>query len=558
MAPSIARQNVGINPRELLSISRDNKYINMKKNNNKIKTCAVYLRVSTENQKLDGLSMATQRELCLNKAGLEGYEVSEVIDCDEGISGFYDDRPGINHLQDIMKDKTIQAVVALDSSRLFRNAQSDRAFRNLAFKIGTHIIYVNEESPKDTADSKMTSGVRAEFNEYHRNQTSDKVKATLYAKANAGYSPAPTPLGYKNVDNQDPTAPSYARKIIEPDPLVAPIIVEFFQLYASGVHNVYDLTDWLNERGVRTRRGYRVASSVVYNILRNRLYIGEVKWGKAYCKKGKHKPIIDEGTFNRVQQILEAHNHKGCRRRKHQWLLAGFVQCITHRKPYTAEWHHKKTANRTSRAYYHCSNRMGCGKYIEQTELEMAVEEKFKNLQFSEEFINVVVEKTKTLFLEKRKTYEGRRAGLVSKRTALGNKRKVAEDKWLERLLSDEEFSRMRTELDGDLLQIDDELTTLEEQKGLDIDVAQEVLSLTKDIYKAYKQAPFNLKRQYLALFWEKFEAKDGVILREHLSPLFAELVQAEEAFYKNANSEKPEENNGFSLGIKYNSQLRV
>jgi hypothetical protein len=62
-------------------------------------------------------------------------------------------------------------------------------------------------------------------------------------------------------------------------------------------------------------------------------------------------------------------------------------------------------------------------------------------------------------------------------------------------------------------------------------------LLLTRDIYKAYKKASFNLKRQYLAFFWERFEVADGVILRSIPSPLFQELLTAEEAYFKTPKS---------------------
>ena len=64
-------------------------------------------------------------------------------------------------------------------------------------------------------------------------------------------------------------------------------------------------------------------------------------------------------------------------------------------------------------------------------------------------------------------------------------------------------------------------------------DIAQDILLLSRDIYKAYKKASFNLKRQILSFFWERFEVANGVILTSVSSPLFEELLKAERAFYK-------------------------
>jgi hypothetical protein len=179
----------------------------------------------------------------------------------------------------------------------------------------------------------------ASFNEMQKLVTSDKVKATLYAKVQAGYFPSIPPVGYINTDNPDPNADRLARKVIVPDSVAAPLIIEIFRLYATGVYNVYDLTDMVNERGLRSHKGYKLSPSRVYDLLKNRIYLGEVRWGKAYNKKGKHTPLIDEATFNQVQVVMETNNHKACRRRKYSWLLSGFVYCANHQKRYVAEWH---------------------------------------------------------------------------------------------------------------------------------------------------------------------------------------------------------------------------
>lgn len=185
----------------------------------------------------------------------------------------------------------------------------------------------------------MTDSVLATVNQFYRDQISDKVKGALYAKVEAGYFPSVPPPGYRNADNTDPTADRLSRKIVVTDSMMAPLITELFRLYATGVYSVYDLTDLMNERGLRSHRGYKLSPSRVYDLLRNRFYLGEVRWGKAYTKNGKHRALIDEATFNQVHVVLENNNKKACRRRKYQWLLSGFLYCSNHGKRYVAEWH---------------------------------------------------------------------------------------------------------------------------------------------------------------------------------------------------------------------------
>ena len=295
----------------------------------------VYIRVSTEDQK-DGLSPEVQEDLCIKRAESAGYEVLEVID-ESGISGFKE-RVGIKKIEDYIKDGKISAVVALSSDRLFRNTSAHIDMMRLVFQREVQVLYVHQASPENNASSIMTDSMMAVANQFYRDQVSDKVKASLYAKVEAGYFPAQPPVGYRNVDNPDATD-RFGRKVIEPDPIMAPFIRELFQLYSTGVYSVYDLTELMNEKGLRSRRGFAFSPSRTFDLLKNRVYLGEVKWGKAYTKNGKHEPLVDEATFNRVQAVLESNNHKASRRRKHTWLLAGFVRCAKHDRRYVAEWH---------------------------------------------------------------------------------------------------------------------------------------------------------------------------------------------------------------------------
>jgi hypothetical protein len=112
---------------------------------------------------------------------------------------------------------------------------------------------------------------------------------------------------------------------------VAPHVVEAFRMYAEGRATLAGVMDYLRASGLAiTRQG-------VLRMLRNRAYIGLVVYG-AQAKsqfntsqvievRGRHEPLIDEETFNRVQERL-GYNRRLTRaavRGKH--LLSGLVSC---------------------------------------------------------------------------------------------------------------------------------------------------------------------------------------------------------------------------------------
>jgi site-specific DNA recombinase len=303
----------------------------------KQKLSAVYVRVSTQDQ-LEGLSLDVQEKLCRKKSEEEGYKVLTVLS-DGGISGHKESRPGMDRLKELIITHEISAVVALSSDRLYRNSRSHIDLMGLIREHDIRLIYISQASPENNASSIMTDSMLANINQFYRDQISDKVKGALYARVEAGYFPALPAPGYINAENPNPNADRISQRIIIPDLIMAPLITELFQLYATGIYSVYDLADHMYEHGLRSHRGYKISQSCLYNLLKNRLYIGEVRWGKAFCKKGKHEPLIDEATFNQVQVVMETKNHKACRRRKYQWLLTGFLYCAHHGKRYVAEWH---------------------------------------------------------------------------------------------------------------------------------------------------------------------------------------------------------------------------
>lgn len=519
-------------------------------NTEKKPVAVIYVRVSTEEQK-KGLSIEVQEKLCRDRAEEMKYDVLKVFD-DSGISGHREDRAGIIQIKELIVSNQINAVIALSSDRLYRNSIAHGLMMETMKKHNVSAIYINQVSRDHTATSILTDKVLADINEFYRDQVSEKVKATLYAKAKAGYFPTQPPVGYLNAPNPKLDVDKLARKIIKPDEVMAPIIMELFDRYSSGLYSVYDITDVMNDKGLRSHKGFKMSPSRIYDLLKNRVYLGEVHWGPVHNKSGKHKPLVDESTFNRVQMVLDANNQKACRRRKHQWLLAGFVMCPRHERRYVAEWHLAK-----GRAYYHCSNRTGCGKYCEQTDLEGRIADTFKDLQFSEDFIDLVIEKTKVLYLERRKQYEGRKKALVNKRTAFETRLKVAEDKLLNGTIPDEDFARIRVEVKASLEHVADQIEDLESGREANIDIAQEVLLFSRNIHKAFNKASFNLKRQYLGFFWDRFEVQDGVILKSVPSPLFRELMTAQTIFFKGQITEKDPQISGSSSGILTNSLLR-
>lgn len=498
------------------------------------KFAVVYCRVSTEEQAKEGLSIETQEKVCTEALVKDGYKLHSVLK-DEGKSAKDFNRPAMRDIVRLVNEGAVQAIYVIHTDRISRNVKDYLVFLDLLKKQEVSLESVYQPRSDASAFGKSMDTISMVFSEMQRLITSEKVQGVMIEIAKAGYFPTYPPPGYYNTKNPN-ISTGIGKNMIATDPVMGPLITECFYRYARGDVNVNELADLMEAKGLRNRKGKPVKPNPLYRLLKNRLYLGEVHWGGVEVKEGKHGALIDEDTFNRVQSILSDHNKKACRRRKYQWLLNGFLVCARHGRRYTAEHHLGKKI-----AYYHCSNPKGCGKYVEQTELENLVAEKFKGLEFTEDFTNLVIEKARRMFMDKRKKYDSQKQGLVNRRTAFENKRKVAEEKLFTNTLSDEDFTRIRKEIQRELSQVDNELMELEDQREVNVDIAQEVLLLTRDIYKAYKKASHNLKRQYLSFFWDRFEMQDKVILNSYPTPLFDALLKLEAVYYKQVKSDNPE-----------------
>lgn len=57
------------------------------------------------------------------------------------------------------------------------------------------------------------------------------------------------------------------------------------------------------------------------------------------------------------------------------------------------------------------------------------------------------------------------------------------------------------------------------------MDTFRQLVMLTRNVHKAYKAAPIQLKRRYLALFWEKIVVEDKKIKEAVPTKAFQELL---------------------------------
>ncbi|MGD9735227.1 MAG: recombinase family protein [Solirubrobacterales bacterium] len=295
------------------------------------KTALVYLRVSSAQQAdkdfdKEGFSIPGQREACAREAEKLGARVVDEY-IDRGESAKTARRPALRAMLDRLKAGDIDYVIVHKVDRLARNRADDVEIVMAIRQAGAQLVSVSENID-ETPSGLLLHGIMSSIAEfYSRNLAAEVMKGTTQ-KAKAGGTPFRAPIGYLHdrlmVDGREV-------RIVALDPERAPLVREAFNLYGTGEYSLAELAAIMEERGLRSRptRKYparALAAKDIHKLLRNPYYIGVIEYaGKTY--EGRHEPLIDEETFESVQELMSVKRVKGEKPWRHFHYLRGSLYC---------------------------------------------------------------------------------------------------------------------------------------------------------------------------------------------------------------------------------------
>lgn len=497
-----------------------------------MKTAVIYSRVSTDEQANEGKSIEVQIDICRRWANENKYSIVGVFE-EPGKSGTNMNRPGLTALLARCSSGDVTNLIIQDTSRLSRDTKDYLSITALLKKNNVNIIALTGmQSFGDDPYEQFMNEILASVNALHPRISGYKSKQTAIEKFKFGIYPSWAPVGYKNDKNPNPTC-RYDQRIVVIDPEKAPFIKQAFKLYATKNHSIYSVRKYLHNNGVRGQSGRPLAYSLVHNILQNSFYYGYMKWG-GLEGMGKHEPIISKKLFDSVQRTLSQRGKNGIRMRKHNFLLRGVVFCKKCGRRYTAEWHKdkKKFAHRGGKiGYYHCSGVGRVGKckspYVEVEQLERSVEKEVEKLEFTKEFIEAVKQNVQRIYEEANNRVKKSKKAAYNRRDALEIKREKLEEELLAETISRERFKTLNAKIEKDLTDVQKELVKINSIRTIDISVVDEVLALTRNIAKTYKDSDTNAKRVYLRFFFSKINVQNKKIDSVEYQPVIHVLNQA-------------------------------
>ena len=266
---------------------------------------ALYVRVSTDAQFEEGYSIEAQEKKLKQWCEVKDFSNYQVYQ-DGGWSGSNLDRPAMKQLiSDIMNHRVCRVVVyKLD--RLSRS-QKDTLFllEELFIPHNVEFFSMNENFDTSTPYGKAMIGILSVFAQLERENIRERTRMGMYERVKDGYwmGGNGVPFGYDYDSNQDILVPNE---------------------HAEDVKNIYDL--YLKGYSTtRLAKMFPVSGDRQITMILDRVtYIGKIKYNDEIFQ-GRHQPIIDENTWQRVQLERQRRSTKNVV--TSPYLLTGLLVC---------------------------------------------------------------------------------------------------------------------------------------------------------------------------------------------------------------------------------------
>lgn len=262
----------------------------------KQKKAVIYCRVSTKEQVEEGNSLATQERNCTEYAIKHGYEIAAIFR-EEGESAKTADRTELKKLMAFCSSKknSISVVIAYKIDRISRNTDDYSQIRILLKRYGVEIKSTSEHF-EDTPAGRFMENIIANVAQFDNDVRAERSIGGMREAVREGRYVWKAPYGYSNVRVNGKTTIAQNE--------FAPYVRKAFEEVAKQQYPITEIRSRLIAEGLVTVLGKPLSLSQFYAMLKNRLYTGWIhQFGER--QRGLFTPIIEEGLFNVVQQVVE-------------------------------------------------------------------------------------------------------------------------------------------------------------------------------------------------------------------------------------------------------------
>jgi len=217
-----------------------------------------YVRVSTDDQAANGVSLAAQEGRIRAYAVAQAREVDEIV-IDSGESAKTLDRPGIARLLAAIRSGEVGAVIVLKLDRLTRSVRDLDTLLELTRKHDVALVSISESLDTSSAVGRLVVNMLASVAQWEREAIGERTASALAHKRTSGLVYGSTPFGFRR--DGDRLVRDDAEQIA---------LAEMQRLDDAGA-SYREIGSMLESRGVRARKGgSRWYASSVQSVLRSK------------------------------------------------------------------------------------------------------------------------------------------------------------------------------------------------------------------------------------------------------------------------------------------------
>lgn len=329
---------------------------NMNDFRKKAEEVALYVRVSTEEQAVNGDSLRTQREELTKYAIANGFHIYGIYE-DDGFSATNLKRPALQRLLKDVEQNKINRILITKLDRLSRGV---RNYYKILDTLDNHEVFwqtIFEKYDSSTANGRLHINIMLSVAENESAQTSERIRSVFKTKIeNKEIIAGKIPIGLKKEN-----------KSLAIDEDRKQIVLDAFQFYKE-TSSAYKTFQKLDLKYPELNLNY----PRVHTMLTNKIYIGtkQTRYGdfEDFCPA-----IIDKKTFEYTQTLLRKNARKPSNTNSGGYIFQGMLRCAECSYTLGGKFYSKN--KETSRYYYICKRhylamKCSCSRYFNEQQIE--------------------------------------------------------------------------------------------------------------------------------------------------------------------------------------------
>ncbi len=452
-----------------------------------------YVRVSTQRQGQHGTSLTEQ------KAAIERHAKQwNLVICrnfEERETAAKQGRPVFLEMLKALRSGKANGVIIHKIDRSARNLKDWADLGNLIDK-GIEVHFANESLDLTSRGGRLSADIQAVVaSDYIRNLR-EETKKGIYGRLKQGLYPFPAVIGYLDTGKGQAKCP---------DPMQAPLIKRVFELYSTEKWGLIALADEMYEMGLRNKKGKKVTINGLSTLLHNPFYMGLIKIEKTgEIFSGRHKPIIRQALYDRVQAVFEGKNVKKVEH--HFFVFRRQIRCGKCQNLFIGE-------RKKGFVYYRCHTRNCTKGTVREEKIEIEAVKLIKKLRLNCAEYQFFKQQIRKESGNSQIDFETNHKRLTLFQEQINDRLSILADAYVDGVFDKETYVSKKNELLIEEQSNKEKLTNLRQDLDEAANRLDTFLELLNSAYLSYKLGTPDEKRELVQTIFSNSEIKEKSVL---------------------------------------------